>query len=369
MTLQDYVERILRFGYTETEARFLYLVATHSGYFTQAHFLRFAGVEKGGLSSRLIAKAEKFGHIRTLRFGLHRLVHNLYRRRFYELLGKDNLRNRRHLSPLLIRNRLLILDFLVAHPELRYLETEHDKVEHFHSVLGIPKALLPCRIYKGAKDGTETRRYFVDRSPIFLDGQSHSPISVFVYCDHGERSLLAFVSFLENYRAVLKSLPSFRLIYCSPNAKKFPRAEGFFERQLPASTRVDRGNLERYFTVRHLWESGQTAALTSADRRLLRLGDEQYRDPCFEEVYRQVTAEKVPSTQLNALIQSALGAQKRAFATYLLPESYDILDHVSQPQNRDRSGTIVPNASSTLNSISAPNPPATQVHGNTGTTA
>ena len=369
MTREDHVERILRFGYTETEARFLYLVVTHSGYFTQAHFLRFAGVEKGGLSSRLVAKADKFGHIRTLRFGQHRLVHNLYRRRFYELLGKDNLRNRRHLSPLLIRTRLLILDFVVAHPELRYLETEHDKVDHFHCARGLPKALLPCRIYKGAIEGTETRRYFVDRSPIFLDGQSQPLDPVFVYCDHGERSLLGFVSFLENYSAVLRSLPSFRLIYSSPNAKKFLRAEGFFRRKLSSSTRVDPARLERYFTVRNLWDTGQTAALTSADRQLLRLGDEQYRDPFFEEIYRGVIAEKVSSAQLNALIQSALDAPERAFDTYLLPESYDILDHVSEPQNRDRSGTIVPNASSTLNSTSDLNPPATQVQGSTGTTA
>lgn len=369
MTREAYVERILRFGYTETEARFLYVAATHSGYFTQAHFLRFAEVEKGGLGTRLVAKADKLGHIRTLRFGQHRLVHNLYRRRFYELLKKDNLRNRRHLSPLLIRNRLLILDFVVAHPELPYLETENDKVDHRHSVRGIPKALLPCRIYKGAKDRMETRRYFVDRSPIFLDGQSQPLDPVFVYCDHGERSLLGFVSFLESYSAVLRSLPAFRLIYSSPNAKKFARAEGFFTRRLSATTRVDPANLQHYFTVRHLWDSGQTAALTSADRQLLRRGDEQYRDAFFEEIYRQVTAEKVSSTQLNALIRQALGVPKRAFATYLLPESYDILDHVSDPQNRDRSGTIVPNAGSTLNSSPDPNRPHTQVHGNTGATA
>ena len=369
MTCEHHVNRIARFGYTETEARFLYLVATHSGYFTQAHFLRFAGVEKGGLGSRLVAKAEKFGHIRTLRFGLHRLVHNLYRRRFYETIGKDNLRNRRHLSPLLIRNRLLILDFVVAHPELRYLETEHDKVEYFRSVRGIPNALLPCRVYKGAKDGTETRRYFVDRSPIFLNDESQPPAPVFVYCDHGERSLLDFVSFLENYKTLLSSLPSFRLTYSSPNAKKFPRAEGFFTRRLSSTAPVDPAHLERYFNVRHLWEQGQTAALTSADRQLLRLGDERYRDPFFEEIYRQVKAKELPSTQLTGLIRLVLGAPKRAFATYLLPESYDILDHVSEPQNRDRSGTIVPNAGSTLKSGSGLKPPHTQAHGNTGTTA
>jgi hypothetical protein len=30
----DHIERIKEFGYTESEARFLYIVAVHSGYFT-----------------------------------------------------------------------------------------------------------------------------------------------------------------------------------------------------------------------------------------------------------------------------------------------------------------------------------------------
>lgn len=33
---QDQIERIAALGYTEPEARFLYVVATHSGYFTSS---------------------------------------------------------------------------------------------------------------------------------------------------------------------------------------------------------------------------------------------------------------------------------------------------------------------------------------------
>ena len=34
-------------GYTESEANFLYLVATHSGYFNCQQFVRFIGVQPG----------------------------------------------------------------------------------------------------------------------------------------------------------------------------------------------------------------------------------------------------------------------------------------------------------------------------------
>ncbi len=53
---QDHIERIAALGYTESEARFLYLVATHSGYFTLRHFNAFAGVHRG---KRSMAFAQK----------------------------------------------------------------------------------------------------------------------------------------------------------------------------------------------------------------------------------------------------------------------------------------------------------------------
>ena len=44
------------FGYTEEEARFLYLVATHSGYFTCQQFLQFIQTKPG---KRSVAFAQK----------------------------------------------------------------------------------------------------------------------------------------------------------------------------------------------------------------------------------------------------------------------------------------------------------------------
>jgi hypothetical protein len=44
------------FGYTEVEARFLYLVATHSGYFTVKQFLDFASAKSGKRNARLVQK-------------------------------------------------------------------------------------------------------------------------------------------------------------------------------------------------------------------------------------------------------------------------------------------------------------------------
>jgi hypothetical protein len=45
------------------EARFLYLVATHSGYFTVRQFLEFAKAKSGKRNARLVEKLFALGHV------------------------------------------------------------------------------------------------------------------------------------------------------------------------------------------------------------------------------------------------------------------------------------------------------------------
>jgi len=46
-------------GYTEDEARFLYLVATHSGYFSMRQFLQFTGAKSGATRPTHFEAAQK----------------------------------------------------------------------------------------------------------------------------------------------------------------------------------------------------------------------------------------------------------------------------------------------------------------------
>ncbi len=366
----EYVEAIERHGYTPTEACFLYFVATHSGYFTQRQFFDFAGVNRGGMGTRLTRKAVAQGHIRTARLARHTLIYNLFARPFYESIEKDNLRNRRRLSDELIRTRLLILDFVLAHPDHDYLETEQEKVRYFHQTLDLPLALLPHRTYKGTKSQSETQRYFVDRFPIFLGrpepGSNHS-VPAFVYCDSAGNSLLGFVSYLENYQPLLRRLPAFEMVYAAPNGKKFHRAEGFFNRTSIPTPRVNTQHVCRYFSVRRLWESGQTSELTRTDRELLRDGDQRYQGHLFDQMYQDWVTKGLSPTEVNALINPSPERQKMAFKTHLLPESHDILDHVSIDKNRNGSGTIRGNAHSTHSSARGSTSNARQALESSGT--
>src|SRR5438445_13225687 len=87
--------KLRNFGYTEVEARFLYLVATHSGYFTVKQFLDFARAKRGKRNARLVEKLFGLGHASAQRYRRRSMVYHLHSRPIYDAIGKTDLRNRR----------------------------------------------------------------------------------------------------------------------------------------------------------------------------------------------------------------------------------------------------------------------------------
>src|SRR5438132_13562346 len=113
---EDQLVKLRNFGYTEVEARFLYLVATHSGYFTVRQFLDFAKAKSGKRNARLVEKLFSLGHASAQRYTRRSLVYHLCSRQLYSAIGKDYLRNRREQELAHIQTRLLALDFHLRPP-------------------------------------------------------------------------------------------------------------------------------------------------------------------------------------------------------------------------------------------------------------
>src|ERR1700694_4101116 len=165
---QEQVERIKELGYTESEARFLYIVAVHSGYFTLGQFRAFTGTAYGKRPTSFAEKVLKRGHA-TIRDYMRRgSIFHLFSRTLYRQIDKDNLRNRKRHSFDFMRSRLVLLDFILANQDLQYFETEQDKVSFFCDELGVPKDSLPVKVYEGGPESKPTLRYFVDKFPLFL---------------------------------------------------------------------------------------------------------------------------------------------------------------------------------------------------------
>src|SRR5947208_8742263 len=105
----EHIAASRRLSYNETEATFLYLVATHSGYFTRSQFLRYSQQSKGCLVHRFTTKTLTQRHATAKEYGHQTLVFHLFSRQIYCAIHKDNLRNPAQLSKERSRTRLLFV--------------------------------------------------------------------------------------------------------------------------------------------------------------------------------------------------------------------------------------------------------------------
>jgi hypothetical protein len=265
-------------GYTEDEARFLYVVATHSGYFSMRQFLQFTGTKSGDKSMTFSRKLLGKGHATARSFLRNGLVYHLFSRIVYRAIGRENLRNRRAHSLEHIRTRLVALDFVLAHLQYEYLETENHKLNYFCQQLSLPKELLPRKRYSGAIHNRTTERYFVDKFPMFLSsGYLSSPVVTFTFVDPGLGILDSFKTHLLAYASLFEALSELRLVYVSPRPTQFEIARKIFLATAGRLPKKDPGNeILRYFRLQKLWDERKYGKLTTDDMEFLHLSDKRY---------------------------------------------------------------------------------------------
>jgi len=284
-----HIERIKGLGYTEAEARFLYIVAVFSGYFTLGQFLVFTGSAYGNRSTSFAQKLLKQGHA-TVRDCMRRgSIFHLFSRTIYGQIEKDNLRNRKKHSFDFIRTRLVLLDFVLANQELAYFETEQDKVSFFCDQLEVSKDFLPAKVYEGRPGSHPTIRYFVDKFPLFLAPpfSGAPPVVTLSYVDSGFATPSSFVSHLAAYQGLFRQLSSFRFLYIATKEAYFRSAEEQFRslviRPLESD---DSSEILRYFQVRKKWENHEYVIPVTEDFEFLKEARERFHGIRIEALYR-----------------------------------------------------------------------------------
>ena len=189
------------FGWKGRKAEWIALACLHSGVFTRAQATRFLDTHHErarrmvhALIAQGLAAEETVPGIR----GIGRVC-RIYSRSLYRALGAEHIRHRRAASPEVLMRRLLSLDYVIEHADLPWLPTEAEKVAAFDA-LGIERALLPSRVYRGAA-GT-TRRYFHVKLPVALD----SARALFVYAEPGHQTATALRSWGKAHRGLWRAL-------------------------------------------------------------------------------------------------------------------------------------------------------------------
>jgi hypothetical protein len=284
----EYTAAIESLGYTSDEARFLYIAATFSGYFVPRQFVAFAGAKWGSRSTNFTRKLESRGHVSWREYPHLNGVYHLSSSLLYRLIGKESLRNHRRHSPDFICTRLLVLDFILANRDCEYLETEADKVSHFHGKLGIPEKLFPTKEFARHQISQPTVRYFVDQFPMYFataEGGS-PPLLTLSYVDPGRASLAGFGHHLRRYKSLLASLSAFGFVYISNTSAHFMAAQERFSAFIADAFREEiSAALLSYFTLRVKWDQKRYEELSMSDIKSLELASRQFNGPGIERLY------------------------------------------------------------------------------------
>ena len=89
------IQALKLFGYADTEARFLRLVALHSGVFPARQFNLFSRAKTGYRVDAFIKKLKSNRHCNTYRLGKNAAMFHLHSKAIYRAIGHENLRHRR----------------------------------------------------------------------------------------------------------------------------------------------------------------------------------------------------------------------------------------------------------------------------------
>jgi hypothetical protein len=314
------IDALEALGYTRAEAQFLYLVATHSGYFVARQFLGFTGASWGKRTTLFWNKLQAEQHARTYRFAQGGTAYHLFSRKVYRQIGRENLRNRREHELEYIRTRIAILDFVLGNPDHHYLETEPDKVSYFCSELRVSTHHLPSKTYSGRHTVRQTVRYFVDRCPMFFPADSStSQIVTFTYIQSAEANLAGLVHHLHMYLPLFRELNAFRFLFLARNEAHFAKAAELFHDlvTIPLASNPAE-DLLRYFAIRKAWDLAQYASLTEGDLIFRNLAKERFQGARFEHLYRVWKIGRVPDAQIRNEYRGSDKQHTANFATQIV---------------------------------------------------
>ncbi len=320
---RDHIERIKELGYSEPEARFLYIVAVHSGYFTVGQFLSFANSSYGKRATSFTQKLLKQGHATVRDYMRRGSIFHLFSRTVYGKIDKDNLSNSKKHSFDYMRTRLVLLDFILANQELTYFETEEDKIRFFCEELGISKDCLPVKVYEGNPRFKPALHYFVDKFPLFLAPPfpGAPPVVTLTYVDSGLETRTNFLAHLAAYQQLFGQLKSFRFLYIAARDAYFRNAEERFRTLVERPFESDvSSELLRYFQVRVRWERHEYVVPVTEDLEFLNDARRRFHGDRFESLFEAWSTGKITERELRLEFPQLKSGRPVFFESFLVQQ-------------------------------------------------
>ena len=206
MNLDHAIGTIVSRGFTERQARFLVLVARHSGVCVMRQYSAFAGVVFGHTTRKFFTKLERLGWVSTYDCARKRArIYHVRHRELYEAIGDAESRLRRPPTVPRALERIMLLDVILREPDLVWLATSEEKMTHVSAFTAITKDSLPQMTTP--QGSYEPVRYFPDQAPIGI----HPDGRWIVVCLLTQDARRELRTFLERHLMFLAALPTWTL--------------------------------------------------------------------------------------------------------------------------------------------------------------
>lgn len=281
MSPEERVRALAKAGFTDRQAGFLTTVMVHSGVCLGRQYCQYARIVRGqkmydfftSLLTRGVATAYRAAH-------RHTFVYHVHGKALYRAIGQADNRNRKPVTLARAIERLMVLDAVISEPDLYWLGTEAEKVDHFRRRTRLHDRELPLVAF--GRGSRQTVRYFPDKLPIgaTTDQRAH----VFVYVVNRDTPV-DFRAFLQRHAELLRALPEWelRLLVPAHLKKAGPVFEAAIRQELAAPLHLRSADeLAWYFRQRQVADTG--GIVEDADR--FKQAAREFQAPRFRALYR-----------------------------------------------------------------------------------
>jgi hypothetical protein len=341
MTVEERVSAVAEFGFTPRQARFLVLVMRHAGVCLLRQYSAFAGIVQGQKTRAFFQKlvSRRYASAYECRHNRGRLYH-VQHYPLYRAIGEPNSSYRRPVPAGRLVERLMLLDAVVADPDLNWLATEAEKVAYFTtSPCPVPVEKLPRTTMRvGAPPVGDP---FPDKLPIGIDSTGRA-VCLYLVLPSGRDD---FRAFLGRHAELFRTLPlwTLRLV--------FPQQIAHAYTSLQAVVRDELESPLHPHTVEELkWYFGKlretpNARTSHTDDRLTRAVG-TFERPRFYRLYRQWIKEGdgALDTVSSTVISDALASGAGRVECLVLPHRYDHLSPVVDTVGSSHAGNHVSDA-------------------------
>ena len=323
MTAEDRMSAVAAFGFRPRQARFLVLVMRHAGVCLLRQYSVFAGIVHGQKTRAFFHKlvSRRYASAYACRHNRGRLYH-VHHFGLYRAIDEPNSAYRRPVPAGRVAERLMVLDTVLANPELDWFATAAEKVAYFtHAPCSVPVAKLPR--LTGSAGPAQADNAFPDRRPIGIGAADGRAVFVYLVLPTARDD---FRAFLRRHAALFQALPSWTLRLV------FPRAIAHTYAGLQAVVHDELETPLHPHTVEELkWYFEQLRALPNPslrpiDERFMRAAD-AFERPRFYALYRRWLKEGDHALESvsSRVISDALAAGAGRVESLVLPHRYDHL--------------------------------------------